>query len=221
MAQILQGSARNVPFFMVQSADHITGATGAAPTVTISKDGGAFAAPSGTVSELTGGWYNLALAAADTGTLGALAFHATGTGADPVDWKEEIVAYDGQDAAALGLSRLDAAVSSRSTLTQADILSDATPFPGADIDAAVSSRSSHAAADVIAVTLSELAQGQPPATPTVGEALALLYMALRNASTMDTSGIYTIADDAGTVICKATVTDDGTTVTVPKLVTGP
>ena len=45
-------------------------------------------------------------------------------------------------------TNLDATVSSRSTLAQADILSDATPFPGADIDATISSRSSHTAADV-------------------------------------------------------------------------
>jgi len=46
------------------------------------------------------------------------------------------------------LDNLDAAVSTRSTLAQADILNDATPFAGADIDAAISTRSSHSAADV-------------------------------------------------------------------------
>ena len=48
-------------------------------------------------------------------------------------------------------TNLNATVSSRSTLVQADILSDATPFPGADIDATISSRSSHTAADVDAL----------------------------------------------------------------------
>lgn len=48
-------------------------------------------------------------------------------------------------------ANVDATISSRSTLTQADILSDATPFPGADIDASISSRSSHTAADVDAL----------------------------------------------------------------------
>lgn len=38
------------------------------------------------------------------------------------------------------VDKLDATVSSRSTLTQAQILSDATPFQGARIDAAISSR---------------------------------------------------------------------------------
>jgi hypothetical protein len=72
--------------------------------------------------------------------LGDLALHATAAGCDPADALLEVVAYDPQDAAALGLSRVDAAVSTRSTLTQAQILSDAIPFPGARVDAAVSSR---------------------------------------------------------------------------------
>ena len=55
------------------------------------------------------------------------------------------------DAAPFAGANVDATISSRSTLTQADILSDATPFPGADIDAAISSRSSHTAADVDAL----------------------------------------------------------------------
>lgn len=43
-------------------------------------------------------------------------------------------------------TNLDALVSSRAT--QAQILSDATPFAGANVDAAITSRSSHSAADV-------------------------------------------------------------------------
>lgn len=60
-------------------------------------------------------------------------------------------------------ARIDATISSRSTLTQAQILSDATPFPGADINATISSRSSHAAADVWAVVARQLTAftGQP------------------------------------------------------------
>jgi hypothetical protein len=59
------------------------------------------------------------------------------------------------------IDNIDATVSSRAT--QAQILSDATPFAGARIDAAISSRSSHSAADVWAVgarTITTLA-GQP------------------------------------------------------------
>lgn len=59
------------------------------------------------------GWYSLALTTSHTDTLGDLAIHATASGADPVDLVCQVVAYDPTDATALGLSRLDAAVSSR------------------------------------------------------------------------------------------------------------
>lgn len=43
-------------------------------TVTISKDGAAFGAPAGTLSNITGNYYKLALTSADTDTLGDLAY---------------------------------------------------------------------------------------------------------------------------------------------------
>lgn len=70
---------------MVLTSDHITGATGLTPTVTISKNCGAFAAPAGAVSEIANGWYEIAANAADSNTIGAIVIHATGTGADPSD----------------------------------------------------------------------------------------------------------------------------------------
>ena len=44
-----------IPFLMVSSANHIDGATGLTPTVVIAKNGGAFAAPAGTVAEMGNG----------------------------------------------------------------------------------------------------------------------------------------------------------------------
>lgn len=81
-------------FLMVDSTDHVTAETGLSPTVTISKNGGSFASPSGTVSEVGSGWYKLAGNATDRNTLGELLIHATATGADPVDDRYEIVAWD-------------------------------------------------------------------------------------------------------------------------------
>jgi hypothetical protein len=78
-------SARALVFFMASSTDHVTGATGLSPTVTLSKNGGAFGAASGAVTEISSGWYQLAGNATDSNTLGALALHATATGADPAD----------------------------------------------------------------------------------------------------------------------------------------
>lgn len=72
-------------FLMVDSTDHVTGKTGLTPTVTLSKNGGAFASPSGAVSEIANGWYKVAGNATDNATLGPLILHATGTAADPTD----------------------------------------------------------------------------------------------------------------------------------------
>lgn len=56
--QIKQSTANfALVFFMADSSDHVTGKTGLTPTVTISKNGGAFAAPAGAVSEIANGFY--------------------------------------------------------------------------------------------------------------------------------------------------------------------
>jgi hypothetical protein len=72
-------------FLLVLSSDHITGATGKTPTVTIQKAGGGFITPSGVVSELANGWYQVAAHPTDTDTLGPLLLHATGAACDPRD----------------------------------------------------------------------------------------------------------------------------------------
>src|SRR5262249_35491900 len=83
---------------------------GLSPTVKIGKNGGTGASPSGAISEIDStnlpGWYKVAGNATDTNTLGPLALHATGSGADPYDDLFNVVAYDPQDAVHLGLSAL-------------------------------------------------------------------------------------------------------------------
>lgn len=106
-------TARPLLFLMLDSADHLTPKTGLSPTVTLSKNGGSFAAPAGAVSEVGSGWYKVAANATDANTLGPLLLHATATGADVCDERYEVVAYDPADAAGLGLSRLDVAVGTR------------------------------------------------------------------------------------------------------------
>jgi hypothetical protein len=69
-------------------------------------------------------------------------------------------------------------------------------------------------------TLPELSQAQPAATPTIGDALMLMYQALRNNGAA-TASERRIVNDAGTVICKAPLADDGVTFTQGKLVSGP
>lgn len=87
-----QSTARNVLVFVTQSADHVSGLTGATLTITASKDGGAFAGIAPSVTERGSGWYSVALTAAHTDTLGDLALHITATSADPTDLVRQVVA---------------------------------------------------------------------------------------------------------------------------------
>lgn len=108
-----KSTARNVMVFMTDSSDHISGKTGLTLTITASKDGAAFSSISPTVTERGSGWYNIALTTSHTDTVGDLALHVTASGADPSDLVMQIVEYDPNSATNLGLSNIDATVSSR------------------------------------------------------------------------------------------------------------
>lgn len=93
MQQIKQSTeTRNLVFYMVASSDHVTPLTGAAPTVLLSKNGGAFNSPVGAVTEISGGFYKVAANATDVNTLGILALSATATGGDAAAMAYEVVA---------------------------------------------------------------------------------------------------------------------------------
>jgi hypothetical protein len=82
----------------------------------------------------------------------------------------------------------------------------------ADVNAEVS--------DVLKVdTISELGVGIPATTPTFEDALMLLYMALRNKLDV-TSGFKEVHNNAGTVITKKALSDDGTTYSEAKAESG-
>lgn len=101
-----QSTAKSLAVFMASSTDHVTGKTGLTLTITASKDAAAFGSITPTVTELATGWYKLALTTSHTDTLGDLALHITGTGADPTDLLRHVVAYDFTDAVRLGLTAL-------------------------------------------------------------------------------------------------------------------
>lgn len=84
--QIATGTTPTIVFLLVSSIDGKTAITGAAPTVTISKAGGAFAATTNPAAEISSGFYKVTLTALETGTIGALAILATATSADP--WRD-------------------------------------------------------------------------------------------------------------------------------------
>lgn len=92
MALLKQSTTYTRMFLMVQSADHISGLTGAAPTVNISKAGAAFGAAGGVVTEVANGFYKVALTTTDTNTLGDLAYHITAASGDATDFVDQITA---------------------------------------------------------------------------------------------------------------------------------
>ncbi len=89
---LLQSTARDLMVFMTDSSDHVTGKTGATLTISLSKNGAAFASITPTVTERGDGWYSLALTATHTNTIGDFVLHITASGADPTDLREEVVA---------------------------------------------------------------------------------------------------------------------------------
>lgn len=106
MRFLTQSAAANVMVLMVDSTDHVTGKTGLTLTITASKDGAAFASISPTVTERGNGWYNVALTASHTDTLGDLAIRITGTAADPSDLVCRVVAVNLADSVRAGLTAL-------------------------------------------------------------------------------------------------------------------
>jgi hypothetical protein len=109
-------------------------------------------------------------------------------------------------------------------IDSAAIAADAIGASELAADAIGASELSQAAANKVfgtsSAALPELAQATPSATPRPDEVLMLLYMALRNAS-QSTSTERRIKNDAGTVIAKATMSDNGTTFDQGELVAGP
>jgi len=74
----------------------------------------------------------------------------------------------------------------------------------------------------IDTAISELGVGAPTATPTIRTALMLLYMSLRNKTVTQTSGTdaLEVYNDAGTIIAKKLLTDDGDDYTAAEMVSG-
>ena len=86
---IKQSTTRNLMVFLTDSTDHVTGKTGATLTISLSKNGAAFASISPTVTERGNGWYNVALTTSHTDTLGDFVLRATAASADPIDLREQ------------------------------------------------------------------------------------------------------------------------------------
>ena len=90
---VIQLTQTPLLFFMTLASDHISPAVGlgSTPVAQISKNGAGFINPAGSTTEVGLGWYKVAGSLSDLDTLGPLALHATGTGADPSDEEFTVV----------------------------------------------------------------------------------------------------------------------------------
>ncbi len=119
-------------------------------------------------------------------------------------WDETLTAHATADSAAVHLK---------------DILADTNELQTDDIPATLAALNDVSTAEVLAqvnsaldAAISELGVAAPSATPSLRNAVMLLYMAARNKRTT-TASADTISNNAGTTICTSTISDDGVTFT--------
>jgi|SRR5215471_19935680 len=134
MATLKQSTTYTRVFLMVQSSDHISALTGASPSVNLSKSGGAFAAAGGTVTEISSGWYKVALTTTDTNTVGDLAYHITAASGDPTDFSDQVSATILGDSVTVGTNndKTGYALTSGERTSVADALLDRDMSTGTD-----------------------------------------------------------------------------------------
>ena len=93
MYPLKQSDAITVPFFAFDSdGDPVTGKVTGDWTKRISKNSGAFAAMTVTVTEKEGGWYDLVMDTGHTDTLGLLSVYLTATGVKQVNMQWPVTA---------------------------------------------------------------------------------------------------------------------------------
>ena len=156
-----------------------------------------------------------------------------GAAADP--WTTALPgAYGAGTAGYIIGNNLDAAITSRSSHSQSDVWSVATRLLTAGTNIALAkgvgvtgfndisaANVNSEVSDVLKTdTIAERTQSIPPTTPTFEEAISYLYMALRNAVDVD-SGFKEFNNNAGTVIWKKALTDDGSNYVEAKGESGP
>ena len=136
----LNDTSKIIPVFMADATNPVAGKAGLTVTVQLAKNGAAFANAAGTVSELGAGNYYLTPASNDTGTLGPLNVKATAAGALDFNTVKQVVAFDPYAASNLGLTNLDAQVSTRSTYAGGDTSGTTTLLSRVSANAALASQ---------------------------------------------------------------------------------
>lgn len=145
---------RRVPIYLVDATDGVTPETGltfSGSDVQLSKNGAAFASFAGTMTEVAAGLYHYEATAGELDTLGFLAVKVVKTGVRTFVGMAQVVAVNVYDAAALGLTNLDAAVTTRAAAAQ---------LPGALVGGRVDASVGAMAANVITAAAAATDFGQ-------------------------------------------------------------
>lgn len=259
MHPVKQSTALTVLIFAHDvNGDAVTGKVDGNWTKRISKNGGAFAAMTVTITEMENGWYSVPLSTAHTDTNGILSMTFTATGVKQINIQYRVttrifddgvtVAPGGIAAAAFAAGAIDAAAIANGAIDAATfaagaidsaaiatdaiganelaagaatkirdtILSDATPFAGANINATISSRATPAQVnaeviDVLDVDTAAELTAVPAAVTTIKAQLAWLFVLARN-KILQTATTQTLRNDADAgTIATAALSDDSTT----------
>ena len=225
--KLSEGTAarRRIPLYLVEDSDGKTPKTGVtfvAGDIKLSKNGAAEANHGGTVSELAGGMYYYEATAAELDTFGFVSIRFTKAALRTFVALVQVVAHDVYDAAGLGLSRIDAAITSRAAPGAAmDLVADAVDAAAvaasavAEIQAGLATDAGLAVllaaiVDVPAETLKLDAAGLEAAAAKVSLLTAVLKLASRVETLAGSLAIYRA--DAVTVHATQTRTTDPTMV---------
>jgi hypothetical protein len=114
-------SYRRVPIHLVDATDGLTAETGVTGTPQISKAGGAWGNTSATLVEIGDGAYYVELTAGELDTRGLLFVRFKSVATAEFQDAHQVVAFDPYSSSNMGLSNLDAAVTTRSSLTSGNI----------------------------------------------------------------------------------------------------
>lgn len=236
----------------LDSTDGVTPETGltiANTDVDISKDGAAFASKNsgGLTVDGSNGWYSGTFDTTDTNTIGEFLAEVTVSGALPVwvrYWVIEEAVYDAMfGASAEGPlqgttsgNKLDVTATGGAGINWGNVENQGTSVDlsatGINLTNTCTTNTDMRGTDsanvltqvnaALDTAISELGVGVPTVTPSTREALILLYMALRNKTTVQTSGTdaLEINNDAGVIIAKKSLTDDGSDLTSAKMTSG-
>lgn len=113
-----EAARRRIPVLLVDATDGYTPKTGqTAPTVTISKNGATAATGTGAWTEISNGQYYYEFASGEVDTLGWIAVNVQKTACRQYNAVVQVMAYDYAAGTNLGLSNLDAAITSRPAAT--------------------------------------------------------------------------------------------------------